>query len=186
MFNVSQPKPVDSHVIRGGRPLNKLAIQHLRKLGVTTVICHLKPERIYTNEIRGVADEKAAVLEAGMKFVYIPLDEMTTPTAEDIRRFLAAVNESKGKVYVHCNHGVDRAGIMVAIYELEVVGKTYEDAYVGFIRGNHDFSSYPNLDAFLYDYAKTTIGDHISAMTAINRAIPDSRSRQRIYEHIMG
>jgi protein tyrosine phosphatase (PTP) superfamily phosphohydrolase (DUF442 family) len=186
MFNVSQPKAVDSKIIRGGRPINKAAIQQLRQMGVTTVICLLKPERVYSCEIKDVTTEKAAVLEAGMKFVYIPLDEMTTPTTEDLKKFFVAVEDSKGKVYLHCNHGVDRTGILVAIYELEVVGKTYEDAHIGFIRGNHDFRAYPNLDMFLYDYARTIIGDHISPMKVINTAIPDSRSRKKLYERIMG
>ena len=51
------------------------------------------------------------------------------PEDEDVVRFLKLVtNPANGPFLIHCQHGADRTGTMVAIYRIAVQGWTKQDA----------------------------------------------------------
>jgi protein tyrosine/serine phosphatase len=51
------------------------------------------------------------------------------PEREEIVRFLQIVTDKdRTPVFVHCQHGADRTGLMCAIYRVAVCGWTKEDA----------------------------------------------------------
>lgn len=156
-FNEKLPRKVDDKIIRGGRPLDQKAIEQLKDMGVKSVICLLKPTRVYNAEINGVADEKPAVEAAGMDFYNIPMDEARGPSEQDIAEFLKLVKKP-GKAYLHCSAGRDRAGLMTAIYDVEVRKHSYAEAYADYIKGGHDYMSWPNLDRFFYQWYMTHHG----------------------------
>ena len=53
-----------------------------------------------------------------MKLVRIPMRDGQVPTTEEIEAFLAATQESAGRVFVHCGAGVGRTGAMVGAYQV--------------------------------------------------------------------
>ena len=172
-FNEKQPRKVDNKIIRGGRPLNQKAIDQLKDMGVKTVICLLKSARVYPAEINGVADEKPAVERAGMDFFNIPMDESKGPTPQDIEEFLDLVRKSNGPVYLHCSAGRDRAGLLTAIYDVEIRGHSYADAYADYIKGGHDYLSWPNLDRFFYKWYTTKHhGEPADPLSVLDKLIP--------------
>ena len=62
------------------------------------------------------------------------------PEDEDIVRFLKIVsNTNAGPFLVHCQHGSDRTGTMIAVYRMAVQGWTKEDAIKEMTGGDFGF-----------------------------------------------
>ena len=104
---------------RGGAP-DAQGIDWLREREIRTVV-DLRPTR-------GDAEGRA-VRAAGMGYVHIPVASIDAPTPVDVQRFLAVVTDREAQpVYVHCMHGVDRTGAMIAAYRIAQQGWTNDDA----------------------------------------------------------
>ena len=112
---------VDSGLARGSRP-SELGVAALAGRGFRTVV-----------SLREDHDERARVTAAGMRYVEIPMEiglfGAPVPTEEQARAFLEAVTDPQGRpAYVHCRHGRDRTGVMVALYRVEVSGWSGDEA----------------------------------------------------------
>jgi protein tyrosine/serine phosphatase len=93
---------------RGAQPVGH-DYQDLAALGVKTVI-DLSDEQV---------TEAASVQAAGMHFVRIPLTTSAAPPQAAVDQFLAIVNEPANQpVYVHCQGGRHRTGVMTAVYRM--------------------------------------------------------------------
>jgi tyrosine-protein phosphatase SIW14 len=104
---------------RGGQP-DADGVQWLSSIGVKTVI----NLRHYHGD-----HERELVQAAGMRYVRIPLESTDPPTEDQVRRFLRVVNDPENQpVYVHCLHGVDRTGTMIAVYRMQHQGWSNVDA----------------------------------------------------------
>ncbi|XP_060709666.1 dual specificity protein phosphatase 23b isoform X1 [Hemiscyllium ocellatum] len=60
----------------------------------------------------------------GLKIHHIKIDDFCPPSFEQIKRFLAVVEEASAKgegVGVHCLHGFGRTGTMLACYLVKMV-----------------------------------------------------------------
>lgn len=111
-LNIPNLHKVDENFYRGGMP-NELGLRQLKAAGVTTIVS-LANERRYREPEREMAQR------LGFKFVHIPLSPWREPSANDIDAFLSVVNNKDAEpVFVHCLHGEDRTGAMVAIYRLD-------------------------------------------------------------------
>jgi len=75
------------------------------------------------------------------------------PEREDIVKFLRIVTTPELQpVLVHCQHGSDRTGTMIAIYRIVVDGWTKEQAKEEMVRGNFGFHPiWQNLLHFIDD-----------------------------------
>lgn len=104
---------VDDKLLRGSRP-SEDAYRDLAAAGVTTVV-DLRAEE-------WVEQPMPLLDRLGIDLVHIPMRDGQTPTDAQVDRFLAAVRNSAGKVYVHCMAGVGRTGTMVAAYLVEERG----------------------------------------------------------------
>lgn len=104
---------------RGGMPDDE-GVSWLKSLGIETVI----NLRHFHGQTEG-----ELVRAAGMRYEWIPLESTDAPEPEQVRRFLSIVRDPSAQpVYVHCLHGVDRTGTMVAVYRMEVDGWNSTDA----------------------------------------------------------
>jgi protein tyrosine phosphatase (PTP) superfamily phosphohydrolase (DUF442 family) len=104
---------------RGGQP-DKEGIAWLKSLGVKTVI----NLRHFHGDTEG--DGLAA---AGMRYERIPMESTDAPTRPQVQRFLTLINDPALRpVYVHCLHGVDRTGTMMAVYRMEMEGWSNAEA----------------------------------------------------------
>jgi tyrosine-protein phosphatase SIW14 len=102
---------VNEHLYRGGQP-GKAAITALQQLGMHAVI-----------DLRGRGEraeaEEKQVTALGMKYYSVPLSPFAAPTAAQIATVLALVEDSGNwPVFVHCKHGKDRTGTIVACYRI--------------------------------------------------------------------
>jgi len=127
----SQPDPtvpirnfrrVNEWLFRGGQP-GVEGVAALSKLGVRTVINLRRGKRT-------VEAERQPVQAAGMTFINIPLNYWFLPSEQTIEQFLSIVDdETKRPVFLHCLHGKDRTGLLVAMYRIARLGWTVEKAY---------------------------------------------------------
>lgn len=104
-------------VLRGAQP-DKAGYATLKAMGVRTVL-----------DMRTSENEKAQVEAAGMRAVAIPI-EMTRDGLKDrVDRVVALMADPANlPVYVHCRHGQDRTGIVVAAYRMKQQGWSLADA----------------------------------------------------------
>ena len=55
-----------------------------------------------------------------MQYVNVPMTGLTPPTAEEITKILALLEDTTtGPVFVHCKRGADRTGAVIAAYRID-------------------------------------------------------------------
>lgn len=120
---------VDSRLLRGAMPQSELTFEKLKHAyHVKTIIDLRGPE---TTDDSAIAYEKTLSAKYGIQYVRIPMSSRRAPTDRELTKFLQAVQSATdhgGKAYVHCKHGIDRTGVMVAAYEV-LMGKSQKVAY---------------------------------------------------------
>lgn len=113
---------VSGDILRGGQPTAE-AMSALKAAGVRTII-NLRNEEVL------VRKEAAQARALGMQFVNIPLDVFNPPSEKAKKDFLAILsNPAAQPIYIHCLHGQDRTGTMVALYRISKEGWTADRAY---------------------------------------------------------
>ncbi len=117
--NFSQVSPT---VYRGGRP-DQPGVEALQQLGVKTII-DLEDDDNAVNTERGWAQQ------AGLNFIHEPMNGLETPRDAEVDDILAKMNDpALQPVYVHCMEGVDRTGLIIALYRVIIEGWAPKDAH---------------------------------------------------------
>ena len=106
-------------IYRGAQP-SEQGFRELAASGVTTV---LDLRRDGT-----VAWEKTLVEKLGMQFVHLPMNGLAAPTKAQIAEAMRILETAKGPVFIHCQHGSDRTGTVVACWRIGHEGWTKEQA----------------------------------------------------------
>jgi tyrosine-protein phosphatase SIW14 len=112
---------VNEQLYRGGQPLTS-GMKQLAALHITTVI-NLRGEDENTRE------EETEARDAGLRYFSVPLPEFGRPNNEQVNRVLAIINDAQNwPVFVHCHHGEDRTGAIIAVYRISHDGWSAEEA----------------------------------------------------------
>jgi tyrosine-protein phosphatase SIW14 len=129
---------------RGAQP-NARGFAELASLGVRTVID-------LTSEDHG--DEKLLVEHSGMKFYRIPLTTSAWPSQSATTLFLKLVNDPANQpVFVHCQGGRHRTGVMTAVYRMTHDSWTADQAVAEMKQYRFDrFPTHPSLKSFVFEY----------------------------------
>lgn len=107
-------------IYRGGRPTLE-GVAWLKQQGIKTVI----NLRHYHGET-----ERRWVEAVGMRYERVELASSDAPTPAQVARFLELVRDPNlHPIYVHCLHGVDRTGVMMAVYRIEEASWSNADAF---------------------------------------------------------
>lgn len=102
---------INEKLYRGAQP-RPGGLLRLRQLGVKTVI-NLRG----SNEDTRSEEQHARAL--GLKYFNEPIDRIGRPADGKVERILAIINAAENQpIFVHCNHGRDRTGLIIAIYRL--------------------------------------------------------------------
>jgi protein tyrosine phosphatase (PTP) superfamily phosphohydrolase (DUF442 family) len=95
---------VSDSLYRGAQP-TKEGFENLKKLGIKTVV-----------NLRGYHSDEELLAETGLDYKPIPMDTWDV-TPDNVMAFLRiAADPNAAPVFVHCQHGSDRTGTMVAAY----------------------------------------------------------------------
>jgi protein tyrosine/serine phosphatase len=132
-FHTVTPK-----LYRGAQPTAE-GMRRLEAMGVKTVL-----------SLRAFNDDES--LLPGTKLAH-PRIRFNTwhPEDEDVVRFLRIVTDpASAPVFVHCQHGSDRTGTMIAIYRIAVQGWDKEEAIREMVEGGYGFHPlWENLKRYL-------------------------------------
>ncbi len=106
LSNVGQVAP---GICRGAQPEAE-GYATLKKMGIKTVI-----------NLRTSASEKKAVEAAGMRSIEVPMEMSTDQLKAKVDQVVALMADPANQpVFVHCRHGQDRTGIVIAAYRMKV------------------------------------------------------------------
>jgi protein tyrosine phosphatase (PTP) superfamily phosphohydrolase (DUF442 family) len=112
---------VSERVYRGAQPRDGGLIR-LRELGINTVI-NLRGASARTRA------EEAEARALGLNYFNIALPNWGRPQDARVRRILEIIAAPEnGRVFIHCRSGVDRTGMIVAMYRMTNEGWNANDA----------------------------------------------------------
>lgn len=114
-----------------------VGMQNLKKMGIKTII-----------NLRSFHSDRQKMAGEGFDYVHIHM-KAWHPEEEDVVQFLRVVlNPARTPVLVHCQHGADRTGVMVAVYRIAVQGWSKDEAIREMTEGGFGFhgiwSNLPN------------------------------------------
>ena len=116
----------------------------------------------------GRENERGLVEAAGMKFYRIPMTTSDRPSDQAVAEFLKLVtNPANLPVYVHCQGGRHRTGVMTAVYRMTQDGWTADQAYAEMKQYKFEgFPGHPELKRFVYDTYDQIVQAHRSGSSS--------------------
>ncbi len=115
-------RKVHDWLYRGGQ-ISPHSLTTLKDLEVKTVIC-------LRSTGAEIDQEKIFVEAAGLKFISFPMTYIWWPDQERIDEFFKIIeNEAHHPIFLHCKHGCDRTGMMVAFWRIARDKWTFSSAY---------------------------------------------------------
>ena len=99
---------VSPGLYRGAQP-SQAGFADLKALGVRTVV-----------NLRLFGSDRQEAREAGLEYVHIAAEAWDADEDEVVEFLKIVTDPARGPVFVHCTHGADRTGLMVAIYRIVV------------------------------------------------------------------
>jgi len=129
---------VTTNLYRGAQPTSD-GMKQLKALGVKIVV-----------NLRSFHSDTDKVAGTGLKSVRFETKPWHAEE-EDVVRFLKVVTDTNNlPVFVHCQRGADRTGLMCAMYRIVVCGWTKEQAIDEMKHGGFDFNpAWRNLVDFI-------------------------------------
>lgn len=155
---------VSPTVLRGGQP-DEDGLQLLKRAGVKLIVNlrhHAKnspkPATSYSFFRRGdddeIEEEQEIAERLGLRFLNISLDGVSAPSFADIDKFVSLFQDPENTpMYVHCLHGRERTGFMLATYRMKVESWEVEKAYQEMLQQGFD-PLRTILSDVLFEYAK--------------------------------
>ncbi|MFV1959828.1 MAG: tyrosine-protein phosphatase [Planctomycetota bacterium] len=109
-----------------------LRAKNLRKVideyGIRTVV-DLSTAREKAKDDWDAAGEVRVCRERGIRLIEMPIEDHTPPSPGQLETWLALLDDARARpILVHCDHGVVRTGMLVAVYEMERLGKSNRQA----------------------------------------------------------
>ena len=114
---------------RGAQP-TMTGFERLQKLGIKTII-----------NLRSFHSDKKEVMKLGISYEQVYMKAWHAEKEDAVQFLRIATDPSRLPIFVHCEHGSDRTGLMVAIYRVVVSGWTKEQAIREMVEGGYGFHS---------------------------------------------
>lgn len=143
---------VDDWLYRGAQPRD-FAINELKNAGISMVV-DFREEKAFVNR------EKHEVEGSGMQFVSMPWDAHHGPKHDQLVEFLNLLRQNPDKkIFVHCERGADRTGLMMAVYRITFDHWTAEQAVKEMKSFHYDSRMLPNLERYVRAYPEKLAAD---------------------------
>lgn len=131
---------VSPHLYRGAQP-EDAGFDQLKKLGIKTVL-----------NLRSFHSDRRETRKAGLGYEHLYM-KAWHPEDEEIVHFLKLMaDRDNTPVFIHCQHGADRTGLMVAIYRIAACGWSRDQAIAEMTQESFGFHSIWN---HLIDFVRT-------------------------------
>ena len=118
---------VSDELYRGDQP-SPQGMQNLKQLGLKTII-----------NLRSFHSDRDEIGETGLAYEHIFM-KAWHPEEDDVVRFLKiATDPKRAPVLVHCQHGADRTGALIAVYRIAVQGWSKAEAIREMTEGGFGF-----------------------------------------------
>jgi protein tyrosine phosphatase (PTP) superfamily phosphohydrolase (DUF442 family) len=138
---------------RGAQP-TAAGYRELHRLGVRTVV-----------SLRRVSD-RGLIGRLPLGYEHIGMSAWH-PEDEDVVRFLRVVGDARRQpVFVHCQYGADRTGMMTAVYRVAVQGWSKDEAIREMTDGGF---GHHRLFAVLVDYLRRTDLESLARTAGVQR-----------------
>jgi protein tyrosine phosphatase (PTP) superfamily phosphohydrolase (DUF442 family) len=109
--NIANFGKINDSLFRGAQP-DKAGIESLKRLGVKLIVNLRMPGDIWT-------PEEALARSCGIDYTNFPLSGLGRPKVEQVAKVLSLIQSFPSPVFVHCQHGCDRTGTIIACYRIE-------------------------------------------------------------------
>jgi protein tyrosine/serine phosphatase len=130
---------ISDGLYRGAQP-TKEGFAELKKMGIKTVV-----------NLRSFHSDRDEMKGTGLQYLHIYC-KAWHPEDEDVLKFLKLINDPANQpVFVHCQHGADRTGMMVASYRIIEQGWNPDDA----AKETHNFGfhkMFKDIQKYLKDF----------------------------------
>jgi protein tyrosine phosphatase (PTP) superfamily phosphohydrolase (DUF442 family) len=129
---------IEDGFYRGAQP-TAAGFRELAGLGVKTVL-----------DLAGGAGDGGFVPEGSLKLVHLPMRAWSLRDDRVLEALRVMTDPANRPLMIHCQHGADRTGALVALYRVVVQGWTKEMAIEEMNRGGYHHSSlWRNLDRYV-------------------------------------
>jgi protein tyrosine phosphatase (PTP) superfamily phosphohydrolase (DUF442 family) len=150
---VSNAARVTNNLYRGAQP-SPDAFAGLKKLGIELVVD-------FQDNREDIQREKDRVEAQGMAFVSIPWNARTNPSRDNVIAFFTALHDNSGKkIFVHCERGADRTGVMIALYRIVYDQWTPDQAVAEMIAFHYWNHLLPHLARYVEAFPAALSADH--------------------------
>ena len=102
---------VNDRLYRGAQP-DATGIKNLARLGVKTIINLRTANDVWKAE-------EAEARTSGITYTNVPLRGLGRPTDAQAATLLALIETLPAPVFIHCQHGCDRTGTIIACYRIK-------------------------------------------------------------------
>jgi len=118
---------VNPWLYRGGAP-ESAGVEKLADMGVKTIVD--LEGGWFKKETSEIKEERQWAEKAGIKFFAIPMHPFFSPKIKDVEKALSIITDPDNRpVFVHCERGSDRTGIVIAAYRIQIEKWTVPQAY---------------------------------------------------------
>jgi len=130
---------VDSGVYRCAQP-NKEAFAELSEIGIKTVV-----------NLRYFETDKRKVKDTDLQLFHIKMRAGKCKD-EEVIAALRLIKNRQGAILIHCKHGADRTGMLIALYRIVFQGWDKESAIEELLNGDYNFHSiFSNIPQYIRD-----------------------------------
>lgn len=144
---------LDERLYRGAQP-EEGGFAALRALGVKTVV-----------NLRTFHSDRDDCREHGLAYVPITVQAWEAEEEEVIAFLRIVCDPERAPVFVHCQHGADRTGMMCAIYRMVVQGWSEDEAVEEMTRGGFGFHA---VWRNLVNYARGIDVEHMRTLAGVD------------------
>jgi len=111
----------------------------LKELGIKTIV-----------NLRFIHSDRDKIGDIELDYEHISVDPFK-PTEKNLLRFLhIATDPNRAPVFVHCQRGIDRTGMAVAVYRMILCGWAKQQALHEMMKGPYGYDAvFPNVPEFL-------------------------------------